>query len=194
MNLGMTIGPIIVVPYDSQWPPAFRQEHDRIAKAFGSNDVIIEHIGSTSVRELAAKPIIDLMIGLDSLTDAPPLISILQEIGYEYVPEFEDVMPERRYFRRNHEGRRTHHIHMVERESEFWKRHMAFRDFLRVHPEHAKAYGQLKSRLAAQYPQDSEAYMDGKNALIKELEVLALDWYARWRVAQNSESGSGSNQ
>lgn len=82
---------------------------------------------------------------------------------------------------------------MVERGNAFWKRHLAFRDFLRVHSEHAKAYGQLKSRLAAQYPQDSEAYIDGKDGLIKELEALALDWCAGLFLAQNSDSGSGSN-
>lgn len=184
----MAISQVLVVTYDSQWPVAFQAERDRIVEAIGSDKIAIEHIGSTAVPGLAAKPIIDLMIGLDSLSDSPPLISALQRIGYEYVPEFESVMPERRYFRRDHDGRRTHHLHMVEQGSEIWTRHVAFRDFLRTHPERAQAYGQLKAHLAAQYPQDAPSYMEGKDALIKVLEALALDWFA---VAHDDKSVIG---
>jgi len=183
MGLGITPGHIVVTPWAPTWPAAFREECARLATAFGALETAIEHVGSTAVPGLAAKPVIDVMIGLPTLDEAPPLIAILKTLGYEYVAAFEAVMPERRYLRRDQDGQRTHHIHMVERDGAFWVRHLAFRDFLRAHPAQAQAYGRLKFQLAGLHPRDAGAYMDGKDGLIKHLEALALEWRAtagRW--------------
>jgi GrpB-like predicted nucleotidyltransferase (UPF0157 family) len=91
--------------------------------------------------------------------------------------ELETVMPERRFLRRIQSGKRTHHIHMVAWDSDFWKRHLAFREFLRAHPEQAQTYGRLKLALASAYPDAPEAYMDGKSQLINKLETIALAWF-----------------
>ena len=119
--------------------------------------VRIEHMGSTAVPGLAAKPIIDMMPGVRSLDDAPPLIAQLESIGYEYVPEYEqpsefdEGMPFRRYFRKDVNGERAFHMHMVEADSDFWRTQLLFRDFLRISPEDAAEYERVKRRVAAEY-------------------------------------------
>jgi GrpB-like predicted nucleotidyltransferase (UPF0157 family) len=97
--------PVVVVPYDDAWPSLYEEERARIERA----------IGTWAVPGLAAKPVIDIMVGVKSLDDSPILVERLVGIGYEYVPEFERVLPFRRYFRKMREGRRTHQIHLVER-------------------------------------------------------------------------------
>jgi GrpB-like predicted nucleotidyltransferase (UPF0157 family) len=171
----MPTDPIIVTPYDAKWPAQFAAEEARIRAAI-PRPALIEHIGSTAVPNLAAKPVIDIMIGLASLSEARDWILELQALGYEYVPEYETVMPERRYFRRMDGTRRSHQIHMVERGGDFWVRHLVFRDFLRASPPHASDYGRLKMELAARFRDDREGYMDGKDPFIKNLEALAMRW------------------
>ena len=141
--------PVGIVNYDPQWPVLYEEEKGRILGVIGRRIVAIEHIGSTAVRGLAAKPIIDIMVAVRHLIDAGECIEPLQSIGYEYVPEFEVEIPERRFFRKGPPEARTHHIHMIELTSEFWGRHLLFRDYLRTHPEAAQQYYQLKKELAA---------------------------------------------
>jgi GrpB-like predicted nucleotidyltransferase (UPF0157 family) len=169
----MLCDPVIVTSYDPQWPAEFVAEEARIRAAI-LRPALIEHIGSTAVPNLAAKPVIDIMIGLASLAEATNWIRELQALGYEYVPEYETVMPERRYFRRMESARRSHQIHMVERGGDFWVRHLAFRDFLSTNPQHANDYGRLKMELAARFRDDRDGYMDGKDKFIKNLEALAM--------------------
>jgi len=150
--------PIVIAAYDPAWPRRFEAERELIFRACGREPfAAIEHVGSTAVPGLAAKPIIDIMPGLRSLDDAPPLIPLLEGIGYEYVREFErpdafdEGMPLRRYFRKDVDGERAFHLHMVATDSEFWRRHLLFRDWLRGHPEDADAYAALKRRITAEY-------------------------------------------
>jgi GrpB-like predicted nucleotidyltransferase (UPF0157 family) len=164
---------VVIVEYDPRWPTLYVEEKRRILAAIGSHILTIEHIGSTAVPGLGAKPIIDIMVGLRHLADAPPCIPRLQAIGYEYVPEHEQQLPERRYFHKGKEGNRTHHLHMVETASEFWHRHLLFRDYLRAHPDTAQQYYELKKGLADQFRSDREAYTEGKTAFIKTIEARA---------------------
>ncbi len=127
----------------------------------------VEHVGSTAVPNLAAKPIIDIMVGIRTLAEAPLVVEPLANIGYEYVPEYEVTMPERRYFHKGPEMARTHHLHMVEPTSEFWKRQLAFRDYLRAHPDAAEEYARLKRGLAVQYQWDRNAYTDAKTEFVQ---------------------------
>ena len=92
---------------------------------------------------------------------------------YEYVPEFEDEFPERRYFRKTMNGKRIHQIHIVEIGTDFWNRHLAFRDYLRTHPESAKEYSDLKKELAKQFENDREGYTNAKTIFIEN--VLAIN-------------------
>ena len=162
--------PVVVVPYDESWPSLFEEERARIERAIGPWVEEIEHVGSTAVPGLAAKPVIDIMAGVKSLDDSPILVERLVGLGYEYVPEFERVLPFRRYFRKMREGRRTHQIHLVERSNaEWWDRHLLFRDYLRANPEIAGEYARLKHKLSGRFGEDREAYTDAKTDFISEV-------------------------
>ena len=166
-------GAVAIVDYDPRWPRQFEEEKARILAATDSQVVAVEHIGSTAVPGLAAKPIIDILAGIRHLEVARACIAPLATIGYEYVPEYETELPERRYFRKGPREARTHHVHLVEVEGAFWRRHLAFRDYLRAHPEEAKRYAALKRALAAKFGEDREAYTDGKTAYVRGIEAKA---------------------
>jgi GrpB-like predicted nucleotidyltransferase (UPF0157 family) len=150
--------PIVIADYDPAWPERFERERAEILRVCGVAPFVrIEHMGSTAVPGLAAKPIIDIMPGLRSLDDAAALIALLAGIGYEYVPQYEqpnaidEGMPFRRYFRKDVAGERAFHMHMVEAGSDFWVAHLLFRDFLRISPEDARDYERVKRRIATEY-------------------------------------------
>ncbi|OAA29133.1 hypothetical protein AT15_03855 [Kosmotoga arenicorallina S304] len=155
--------PIIIVPYDSRWPEAFILEQKRIKALLGA-EVRIEHIGSTSVANLCAKPIIDIMIGIESLDNAKKYIRALEKLDYTYVPEYEAELPERRYFEK-----KGFHIHMVEFDRDFWKSHIFFRDFLRTHTDLAREYCKLKKRLAIAHTNEREKYTKAKEPFIQKV-------------------------
>lgn len=158
-----------VVDYDPAWPRMFEEERGRIVKAIGDWSLGVQHIGSTSVPGLAAKPVIDIMIAVRELEEARRnVIEPLTALGYDYVPEFEVVMPYRLYFRRG--DPRSHHIHMVEMETEFWRRHILFRDYLREHPAALAEYAELKRGLAIEHGTDMDGYTEGKTEFIKRIE------------------------
>jgi len=179
--------PIVIADYDPRWPERFDRERALMLRTCGPDAfVAIEHVGSTSVPGLAAKPIIDIMPGLRSLDDAPRLIPLLESIGYEYVPEFErpnqfdEGMPFRRYFRKDEAGVRAFHLHMVETSSEFWRDHLTFRDYLRDHPGDAAAYAQVKRELAASFNASltptsdmNLGYTDRKSTFIEGIKAKA---------------------
>lgn len=165
--------PIEVVPYDPRWPALFEAASREIHTVIGGYITGIEHIGSTAVPCLAAKPVIDILVGVRSLSDAPLFLPPLAPLGYTYVPEHEDIFPERRYLHRIADGQHTHHVHIVEPGSEFYRVQLLFRDYLRAHPRDAAAYASLKYQLAGQYHLDREAYTDGKSAFIQEILRLA---------------------
>lgn len=166
--------PVKIVDYDSRWPILYEKEKRPILDVIEHIIVRIEHIGSTAVPGLGAKPTIDIMVAVSHLKDAEQCIEPLQRIGYEYVPEFEDSMPERRYFRKGHPPEEQHyHLHMVELTSDFWKRHLLFRDYLHTHPEVAQEYCELKKALADKYGLDREGYTDAKTSFIESVVAKA---------------------
>ncbi len=136
---------------------------------FRGSNAVFEHVGSTAVPGLGAKPIIDIMVGVTRLPDAELHIADLEEHDYEYVPEYEAQMPERRYFRKPQEGLRTHHLHCVVEGSCFWRRHLAFRDYLRANPETAAAYFALKQQLALRHRTNRVAYTEAKSAFVESI-------------------------
>ena len=166
--------PVIIVPYDPFWPVSFQEEAARIKSAVGSLLTSLEHIGSTSVPGLAAKPVIDMLAGLNSLSDTPALVASLSPLGYVYEPEREQVLPDRRYFSKMKKGLLGYHLHMVEPSTDFYIRHLAFRDYLRAHPDAAAEYAALKIKLSKQYRSDREGYTNAKTAFIKDIENKAF--------------------
>ncbi|TMK64535.1 MAG: GrpB family protein [Actinobacteria bacterium] len=125
-----------IAPYDPRWPEAFAAAESELHTVLRSWVVAIEHIGSTAVPGLPAKPVIDILVGVHTLADNDAIVVAVESLGYEYVPEYEDELPDRRYFRRWAAGRRTHQIHLVERtNTDWWDRHIGFRDWLRTHED-----------------------------------------------------------
>lgn len=165
--------PVVIVDYDPEWPARYEVERAAIVAAIGPHIVAIEHVGSTAVPGLGAKSVIDIMVGIGSLADAPACIELLRQAGYTYYPDHEVEMPERRYFDVQDDSRDAH-LHMVEHGSAFWRRHLAFRDYLRAHPDAAAEYDRLKRRLAAHYGTDREGYTNAKTEFVQGIERLAL--------------------
>jgi GrpB-like predicted nucleotidyltransferase (UPF0157 family) len=166
--------PVEIVEYDARWAMAYDEASDEIREALRRWIVDIAHIGSTAVPGLAAKPVIDMQVAVEDLSATPAIADALDPLGYEYVPELEAEMPFRRYFRRSVKGRRTHQIHLVERSNtEWWDRHIAFRDWLRRHPEDRDRYGDLKRNLAVEHQWDRVAYTEAKSAFVQSIESQA---------------------
>jgi GrpB-like predicted nucleotidyltransferase (UPF0157 family) len=164
--------PITVVPYDAAWPARFRIECQLIRIALSDLDPQIEHIGSTAVPGLAAKPIIDMLVGVHSLNDFDRHYDRLGVYGYEYIPEYERALPDRRFFKRAVRGVRTHHVHVVAVNGLYWKRYLKFRNTLRTDSWLAARYAELKRRLAARFGLDRDAYTNGKTGFVES--VLAM--------------------
>jgi Uncharacterized conserved protein len=165
--------PIIIRPYDPNWPRLFAEERERLDAALQGYINGIEHIGSTAVPGLAAKPVIDILVAAHSLAEAPYFIPPLQDMGYIYIEELEKQIPERRYLQKVGDGGHTHHLHIAEVTSSFYCEHLHFRDVLRTHPELAAEYADLKYRLAEQFRNDRPAYTEAKNDFIQK--ALRLD-------------------
>jgi GrpB-like predicted nucleotidyltransferase (UPF0157 family) len=163
--------PIEVLEYDPAWMRAYAEERDRIAAAIGDAVVAIEHVGGTAVPGLPARPVIDLMVGVEDIERAGPAVAGLINLGYEYVPELETQLPDRRYFRRGMPE--THHVHMVPVSSDYFTEHLLFRDYLRSHPRAAEEYGKLKRGLAGRFRFDREAYRAGKLPFIDTVLAAA---------------------
>ena len=164
-----------IVEYDPKWAVLYREEKTRILAAIGHLSVSVEHIGSTAVVGSGAKPIIDIMVGVNCLSDARLCMAPLESLGYKYQPEHEVTLPERRFFGKGEPPREQHyHLHMVEKGGEFWKRHLVFRDYLRTHPETSRQYCELKKKLASEYGSDREGYTEAKTSFIESIVAKAL--------------------
>ena len=148
----------------------FEDERPVIEAALGGAPARIEHVGSTSVVGLAAKPVIDLMVGLEDFSLADGLVPKIEALGYEYVQKYEAVMPFRRFFIKDREGIRTHQIHMVGIGTEFWGRMLLFRDYLRDNPGAAAEYAALKKELAQREWADTNEYADANTEFIRGIE------------------------
>jgi GrpB-like predicted nucleotidyltransferase (UPF0157 family) len=165
---------IEVVPHEPEWSDVFREEAKELMAIFGDEMVAIHHIGSTAIPGICAKPIIDVLVEVQNIEKIDAFDRVMAEHGY--LPKGDFGIPGRRFFIKGTEERRTHHIHVFQTGDPEFERHLAFRDYLRAHPEEAQAYGRLKQALARRFPYDIEGYMAGKNNLIKETERKAKAW------------------
>ena len=149
-----------IVEYDHRWPALFEEEKALVVAATGIAPQHVEHIGSTAVPGLGAKPTIDLMVGVPSVEDAQRQVEALEGVGYEWRGE---TVPGTLYIRKA-EPRRFN-LHMTQWGGEFWLDHLLFRDYLRTHAEMARQYEELMARLAS----DPPAYNDGKASFIESV-------------------------
>jgi GrpB-like predicted nucleotidyltransferase (UPF0157 family) len=159
--------PIRVVPYDPGWPAMFEAERAELEARTGPWITGgIHHVGSTSVPGLPAKPVIDILAGVETLDGSRPCIEKVASLGYLYAPYRGDVM---HWFCKPHPERRTHHLHLIPVGSPRYLDELAFRDALRADPELAARYAALKLDLAAQFGDDREAYTEHKGPFVREV-------------------------
>jgi GrpB-like predicted nucleotidyltransferase (UPF0157 family) len=146
---------LVISAYDPGWPAVYEQEREAIQRAIGERLIGIEHVGSTAVPGLGAKPIVDIMAGLPHLADAQACVAPLAAIGYHFVARAMLDLPDDRYFERwtggFEVGIEVAHLHLCQYASPFWQAHLRFRDLLRSRPDLAEAYERLKRELAPRY-------------------------------------------
>lgn len=166
---------IELIPYDPAWPDEFAREAAVLRDALGDVLLSLEHIGSTAIPGLLAKPVIDILAIVTNVELLDTRSQAFEKLGYQVRGEF--GIPGRRYFRKDDDiGRRTHHIHAYSVGANEITRHLNFRDYLRAHPAVADAYRALKEALAAKCGDDRPCYSDGKSDFIRDVEQKAAIW------------------
>jgi GrpB-like predicted nucleotidyltransferase (UPF0157 family) len=179
---------VVIHAYDELWRERFEAERERIDRALSGIDHAVEHVGSTSVEGLAAKPIVDMLIGVGTSDELDRAIGPMLLLDYYYIKFWENVeggFPDRRFFVKlttpapgierviddpkmpRPSEDRTHHVHLVVRGTDFWHRHLRFRDILRSNADVRTEYEKLKRRLAAQDWQSSNDYANAKTEFIE---------------------------
>ncbi len=183
----MTNAKVVLVPSDEGWPVAFEALRDVYSRALGGLALAIEHVGSTSVPGLLAKPVIDIDVVIESRSQLPAVVEALATLGYRH--NGDQGIPGREAFPRDHDevprdgsGRSwpLHHLYVCARDAAELRRHLLFRDWLRAHPTRAAEYGALKLRLAELH--DPEGYCEAKTDFVQ----------ATLREAAGTARGAGS--
>jgi GrpB-like predicted nucleotidyltransferase (UPF0157 family) len=163
--------PIEIVPYDRTWLARFENEKGAIKAALCDVAIEVHHIGSTAVRGLAAKPIIDILVAVESFDSRPAFESALHSLGYVDVPHSDDAR--RLFFKKG--VPRAYHVHVVKLNGQVYREHILFRDILASDPSVRAEYERLKMNLASRFRDDRVAYTDAKNEFIqRSIEKKAL--------------------
>jgi GrpB-like predicted nucleotidyltransferase (UPF0157 family) len=165
---------IRIVDHDPRWPLLAQEELRRVADALGDRAVRLEHVGSTSVPGLGAKPIIDMQVSVADIERLDDYVGPLEALGYLFAPD--PAFPDYHYFAKPHARPRTHHLHVCQAGSQQELRHLAVRDYLRAHAHEAAEYEALKRALVRDHPQDRLAYVAGKDGYMLDLEARAMRW------------------
>lgn len=167
MGVGLQRGLVALQPYDQQWAAAFESEKRLLRHIFASQATAIEHVGSTAIPGLAAKPIIDIEVGLKDFSRWREYVAALESAGYTYMPE--RVQSDQVFMPKGPEEARTHYLHMTQFGSAEWWQTVRFRDALRGDKTLCVTYEQLKRQLAAAFPRDRAKYSEGKAAFIRRV-------------------------
>ncbi len=169
---------ISIAPYNPEWPNLFEQEASFLRGNLpGSLIIKIEHFGSTAVPGLAAKPVIDTLVQVSSLEETrKQIVPLLESESYDYFWRTDHVPAYAWFIKRNSDGRRTHHLHVVEADSKLSDR-LYFRDYLREFPQEAKRYEELKQHLSERHPNDRIAYTEGKTGYVVSVTERAKQYY-----------------
>ena len=159
---------VVVLPYDEQWKQDFLKIKAEIVGALGQLAIEIEHVGSTSVQGLSAKPIIDIDVVIKDYTVLEDVVSALGEIGYLHEGNL-GIAGREAFKYDGKEHLKKHHLYVCPEDSPELRRHIAFRDFLRAHPEAAREYSRIKEEGAKQYPDDIGGYIEHKSPFIERI-------------------------
>ncbi|MDR1263696.1 MAG: GrpB family protein [Oscillospiraceae bacterium] len=181
MPLGLKRNIVELIDHDAEWEKLANQTIQRLGEIFGSTAKDIQHIGSTSIKNIKAKPIIDIAVAVNDFEKFKPFISKLESNGFSYhgwflveriivLNVYEDL--------KSGERVTTHHIHIVKVDSSEWKNHIKFRDYLNAHPSAAKTYEAIKVKLASEHPYDEgrKSYNNGKNDFIIHILNDVTTW------------------
>lgn len=174
MMVGLERGTVELEPHDPAWRDAYEREVERLHELVGNYVVEFQHVGSTAVEGLPAKPVVDLLAVLDEATDITEVVTTLEANGYEHRPN--DDVPDRAFLAKGPRSERTHYLSLVDRDGDCYREQVAFRDYLRAHPGVAEAYADLKRELAAEHPDDRSAYTAEKSAFVERVLADALAW------------------
>lgn len=161
--------------YNYSWKDDYLKEEKLLKELLGNRIIEIHHIGSTSIEGLKAKPIIDILIVIDSLNNISEIEEILSK--YDYHNRGQQGVPDRYFFAKGPEEARTHYIHFVEPKSNTYYNQVYFKKYLIEHPEYIKKYCDLKQQLALKYADDRPKYTQGKNEFITDVIKKAKDEY-----------------
>ena len=164
---------IEVVQFREDWAEIFEKEKELIVASLPLKSIVVHHIGSTSVRGLAAKPVIDILIEVEDVVRLDGYGEIFKSLDYECLGEF--GIPGRRYYQKGGE-KRSHHIHAFKRESPDAIRHIAFKEYLKAHESVANEYAELKMKVARSCNNDILKYCAGKADFVNKYEKLAVQW------------------
>lgn len=167
--IGLEKGIVRLAPYSPEWKTLYEEEEKLLRELIGEYIIDIQHIGSTSIPDMIAKPILDIGIAIADFEEGKRCIKPIESLGYEY--KGENGIPGRHYFVKGNPT--THHIHVVEIDSEEWKKNIIFRDALRKNENLAKEYAELKLNLAEKFKYDRVAYTDGKTDFVNYVLKLA---------------------
>ena len=155
--------------YQEKWPSQYAQVAAELRSAALGPDFVLEHIGSTAVTGLCAKPVLDVLLGVATLDVVESRISALASLGFAYRPEYELRIPDRRYFVRPEGTTPRVHLHAVDLGGALWLQHLRFRDALRDNAEIMRTYADLKRHLAVLHAADKAAYTEAKAPFIRRV-------------------------
>lgn len=165
--LGLQRGTVKLVAYNPAWEKSFAKEAKKIAAVFSDDALDIQHVGSTAIPGIVAKPIVDIGVTVSSLKQARKYIDSLQAIGYTL--KLNDPRAERLFFTKGPEEKRTHYLHIGESDHDYIADMVTFRDYLRNNPDEAHKYSELKKKLAVAYADKREVYTAQKEAFVKNI-------------------------
>jgi len=169
--LGLKRGTVKLANAHNEWARLFNKEKQLLLDTFGDRIIDIEHVGSTAIQEVPAKPLIDMNVAITSLDDGyiKEFVAPLEKLGYHYMHKY----PERHFFAKGPEAKRTHHLNLVELNSNQWNNSMMFRDYMRRNKQAREEYVALKVKLANQYAEDRASYTKEKEDFIQKIIQLA---------------------
>lgn len=175
--IGLLRGTVRLCPHDPEWEPAAAQVIRQLREIFGSAAEDIQHIGSTAIPTISAKPILDIAVAVQSFESVVPLLPALEARGFFYRPQCDSVGQMLLVCGDFTADTRTHHIHVVKFGGMEWRNYLNFRDYLNAFPQKAREYDRLKRALARRFPEDREAYTAGKAEYIRQILRDAAVWF-----------------
>jgi len=169
--LGLKRGTVKLAKAHKEWARLFEIEKELLKKTFGDRIIVIEHVGSTAISGVPAKPLIDMNAAVSSLDDKyiEGFVVSLEKLGYHYMHKF----PDRRFYAKGPEALRTHHLNLVELNSDEWNNSILFRDYMRHNKPACEEYAALKEKLAGQFAEDRASYTKAKEEFIQKIIALA---------------------